>query len=671
MKINQVFLIVSATLNIWLSTISGFAQSPVWTATSGTIPDLTGKSYTNAGSDIINADSDNNILIGAQYGTNDFVKVDINSDDNPVARATYVTGSPENFISGNNVNLGGDRVLDADRTVQTLRFDGGHTLDLGGHTLTLESGGLMLNGPATISNGAIITGSGRNLWVGGGNGLTVSAAITGSGGLDFQTNNTLTLSGENTFTGDVWLRSPTLNLNSTTALGTGTSMVHLINNGAEHTINFGTDITITRDITDSGGTTVLNTSGHTVELAGDWSHNTATGVSGQGQGNLGIKGAGTLIFSGYSVARWGSTELYGGEWRITGTHASSGGDYGMNIRVYGSDNTTLTISGNGWLKSEVGETKFQENAGTDLTVNITENGKLSTNQLTINSRTTLNQRGGLVASGNTFMAAQTTYTLTGGTLSPRGEFRLGTNSKLKLDGGVIATSTADISIVANTSTAYGSVLVGAGGANFDVGAGRTVEVKNINMLHDAAVSGRDGGIVKTGGGLLRIISFADHVTGTHTFSGNIMVHSGTFQLGTAENNPSVGTTQWTFALDAAGDINKIITAAGATTLMWGKINLDLADFSASGSENKTWDLLDGAGTYSFNNRFALVGAGTDWISIGDNQWKYSVTDNTWFTFDRASGVLSGFGVIPEPSTVFLLGAGAALLALTANIRKLK
>ncbi|MDR1190171.1 MAG: PEP-CTERM sorting domain-containing protein [Verrucomicrobiales bacterium] len=668
MKNINVILTVGASV---LLTFSGFAE--VWTATSGTIPDLDGKQFEGeVTGDIVNADNDNNILLGARYGTNHFVKVNIAGEDFfPAAQATYAGGYTEDyFISGNNVNLTGARALTANRTVQALRFNGGHALDLGGNTLTLESGGLMLGGNGTINNGTIITGSGRNLWVGGANNsLTVNAAITGSGGLDFQAAGGLTLGGANTFTGDVWLRGGALNLNSATALGSGTGNINYTT-GNDKTISFDTDTVITRNIIEKGGQISFNTKGHTVELSG-WSHN---------GGNLNLQGNGTMIWGGVTSGTIGYLYHYGGELRITGTTMFASG-----VNLQNSSGTAsaplLNIRDNGWFQIS-GAAQVSS-----ITVNIDDNGKfiagstgltnrtvwtqsgglVSTGGVTVSNTSTMTQSGGLFELGSSLSFSQNSaYLFTGGTLTTTSisaypNIQLAVSSTMKLDGGVIKTSDKSINLQATSNSSIGTLLIGADGAKFDVQAGLTVAVLNLSLQHDATVSGRDGGIVKDGDGLLIFNSTATYVgTGTHTFNGNIMVNSGTFQLGDSGAN----TSQWTFALAADGTINKIFTAAGAVTNLYGTINIDLANFSASGSENLTWDLFVGDDSaYHFNNRFALFGDG--WTSIGTDQWQYDViADTTWFTFDRDSGVLSGFGVIPEPSTVFLFGAGAALLALT-------
>ncbi|MDZ7618270.1 MAG: hypothetical protein U1E05_14790, partial [Patescibacteria group bacterium] len=99
-----------------------------------------------------------------------------------------------------NVNDGTARTLSASKTVNSFRHTG-NIMNLGGFTLTLDTGGLLSRSSSNvISNGLLTSNSGElNVFVN--DNMTISAAITGNIALTKAGNATLTLSGNNNYTG--------------------------------------------------------------------------------------------------------------------------------------------------------------------------------------------------------------------------------------------------------------------------------------------------------------------------------------------------------------------------------------------------------------------------------------------------------------------------------------
>ncbi|HMQ00404.1 MAG TPA: hypothetical protein PKC24_11535, partial [Cyclobacteriaceae bacterium] len=99
------------------------------------------------------------------------------------------------------------------------------------------------NGAITLSNSGTITGN-FNLVLGGSTGGSIASIIgTGTGNLSKVDNGAWTLSGLNTFSGGVTLHSGTININSSSAIGTGTFTINggVINNTSGSAVTLSTN----------------------------------------------------------------------------------------------------------------------------------------------------------------------------------------------------------------------------------------------------------------------------------------------------------------------------------------------------------------------------------------------------------------------------------------------
>lgn len=126
---------------------------------------------------------------------------------NGVAAVTTVNVNPDSATSGQNINWNAAATLTANRTINSIQaaFSG---INLGGNTLTVASGVITADN-ASFTNGTLDFGTAEaQLSVHQARTLTISANISGSGGLTFvgfRTNSgnagRLILSGANTYTG--------------------------------------------------------------------------------------------------------------------------------------------------------------------------------------------------------------------------------------------------------------------------------------------------------------------------------------------------------------------------------------------------------------------------------------------------------------------------------------
>ncbi len=138
----------------------------------------------------------------------------------------YQTGAGS-CVAGNDIDVGASKASTTDTpaanfTVNTLRFNAaGLTLALSG-TNTVSTGGILVTGAgsnAIISGGAIQSGTGREMVIINNGSLNISSviadSISGPSALTASGVGTLTLSGQNTYTGVTTLSSGIVNLAST------------------------------------------------------------------------------------------------------------------------------------------------------------------------------------------------------------------------------------------------------------------------------------------------------------------------------------------------------------------------------------------------------------------------------------------------------------------------
>ena len=146
------------------------------------------------------------------------------------------------------------------------------------------------------------------------------------------------------------------------------------------------------------------------------------------------------------------------------------------------------------------------------------------------------------------------------------------------------------------------------------------------------------GVEKLGDGLMAL-------NRSCTYTGGTFIGGGTVQLGATGS----------MLLSADSAIN---VASDAALDLFGTFRLDLASLSGNNA------IVSGSGTVTYESSFAVAAAdGTPFTKSG-SEWTYTNDQGTW-TFDPATGSLAG---VPEPSTLVLLVAAAALLSLGGVLR---
>jgi autotransporter-associated beta strand protein len=219
-------------------------------------------------------------------------------------------------------------------------------------------------------------------------GLTVSGNISENGAaktLTKEGGTTLTLSGTNTFSGGVTVNAGPLNINSATALGTGTNIFNVGTTIIDNTSS--SDVVMTANnpqiwkslmftgthsldlgkgaVTLTVATTTVTVNGSTLTVGGP--------ISGTGAKALTKAGGGTLALGGTNTYT-GATTINAGKLRLTGSLASGSK---VAVNVGGSLDGTGTAAG-----------AVTNNSGGTITAGADGIGTLKTGSLSLNSGST-------------------------------------------------------------------------------------------------------------------------------------------------------------------------------------------------------------------------------------------------------------------------------------------
>lgn len=293
------------------------------------------------------------------------------------AYSGYVTGTAEaNFTAANNVNVSTDVGFTGNASANTVRFAGASNLNLGTSTLTLASGSILVptsnTGNNTISGGKLTSGYDGNLsaagtqrdlmihnWSPTGS-LTIGSEITNNGSdkvnLVVGGNGTTVLTGQNTFTGEVFLNGGVLEISSESNLGTINGSVarleRVANGGTNGTSLTNAAFTIFGGGGGSGLNVTFNTDGSQVVSATNLTNGGSGYTSGIFLSTTAAAGTGTAAV--WAIMDSGNLRFDGGTLRVTNDINLNGartillGANGGTLEV--TPGKTLTI--NGYIASE-------------------------------------------------------------------------------------------------------------------------------------------------------------------------------------------------------------------------------------------------------------------------------------------------------------------------------
>jgi len=524
---------------------------------------------------------------------------------------TYTGGTT---LAGGTLSLGSNEALG---TEGTLRFNGG-SLQFTANNTTDYSARFSQD----VNQAYAIDTNGQN--------ISLANVLTSDGGsLTKQGTGTLTLTGNNTYTGSTTIDAGALQI------GNGSDSASISQSSIGY-LGF-----------DSGSNGTA-----TVATGGTW---TTTGDL-----FVGYAGNGTLTVSGGTVSNVnGEIGAMGGDFNNTfagsnGIVTISGGNWtnsgDLTVGAYG--NGTLTVSGGtvsnvNSVIGSIGRDSNNDWAGSNGIVTISGGNWTNSGSLTVgrDGIGTLTVSGGNVSSASASIGNDSTAIISGGNWTNSGNFYVSghTNNTLTINGGLL--------------TVGGTLYRGNGNINhINLNAGGTLSIGalegnlayNGTLVFNSTGTYTYAGNLGGSGSLIKQGSNALILTGTNTYNGTTTINAGTLQIG---NNSSPG------SLVSNIINNAILDFKSSNNQTYG------GQISGSGALNKRQGgtlILSGNNTYTGNT---TIYAGT--LQIGNGGTSGSLVSNVSggpLVFNRSDS--STYGGVFSGTTLTKLGAGT--LTLTGN-----
>jgi autotransporter-associated beta strand protein len=587
-----------------------------------------------------------------------------------------------------------------------LRSVGGNNTWNGNITLASSS---RINADTTGGAGSLtiagtVSGSSNVLFLGAnGANISVSGAISGAGATQDGTTtslfkdgaNTLTLSGNNTYTGDTRVNAGTLTVASGGNLGNGTSDV-FISSGATLNINTSTTVASVQETGNLNGGVIAIGSGATLSVNGA-NKGTLYQNSISGSGGLTVNGSGNTSLSLYG------TQSYSGATTVSGAKLSTGvalATSGLTINGGTFETTAANILGNSASVSLSSGTYSL--GGNDTIGSLTMSGGSLSGTSTLTASTyALNGgsvganlgAGSLSVGGSTTLngtSAASSVSLTAGTLTLGGNNRLSTSASVSLgagttlglgansqqlaaltgSGAVTTTSSGSLNLnIASGSNTFGGAISGGGGLTKS-GNG-TLFLTGTNTF--TGTTDVTSGIVRVNGSIAGDATVSSGATlgGTGTISGSVNV-TGVLSPGASIESLAVGTTSFSHGSTFEWEYNSQDVAADLLAIngdlnLSGTVSLDIIDLASIGqllANDTKFTLISYTG--SWNNRAFDGYADDSTFSFGGNEWVINYNDVTGgsnFTADQSGAF--GFvtmTVVPEPSSFAMALIAGGLLA---------
>jgi autotransporter-associated beta strand protein len=590
---------------------------------------------------------------------------------------TFTLASGNAILSGNNT------------------YTGATTINAG--TLEIASTGRL--GGGSYSGG--ITNNGTFIYSGS-NSQTLVGVISGSGALtQNNSSSTLTLSGNNTYTGATTINAGTLQVGLSGRLGGGNYAGSITNNGT--LLHFGSNNQTLAGVISGTGQLTQSGTNSTLTLSGNNTYSGITTVSGNSILNirhnnaLGGTANGTTVASGSAIQLQGSITIAGETLTLNGPglgssntgalrNISGDNEWTENITIgsaatrIAADAGNLAISGN-IINNAGGSLSFQGQSGSsgNITVSgiISGSGSLSTSGLAINLLTLTNNHtytglstiqsgvvsinsikdvgagasslgapittaNGIIAMGTTTTGATLRYT--GADTSSNRTINLaGTTGGVTLD----QSGTGTLTFTSNfTATGAGSKTLTLQGSTAGIGeiAGAVINNNSTNTTS----------LTKNGTGTWIL-------SGSNTYTGATTINAGTLQIGNGSSTGNLSasssiTNNGTLVFNRSGTVtqgqdfaNGITGTGNLTQAGVGNLILNAAN-SYSGVTSIT------AGNLSITTASAL--ANTSAINLA-NATALNYTGSA-DTLDRAISVTGGTGTIRNTG---------GLLTLSGSITK--
>ena len=653
-------------------------------------------------------------------------------------------GGTTGSIAGNVVNNASLIFNRSDASTYSGVISGNGTVTKqGAGTLTL-SGSSFYTGVTTIGDGMLEVGAGGTtgsiagsvfnsaaLVFNRSDASTYSGVISGSGALTKQGAGTLTLSGNNSYTGGTTISDGVLALGSANAAGAsgtisfgGGTLQYSASNIPDYSSRFSTaasqayeidtngqNVTLASPLTSIGGTLTKSGSG-TLTLSGN---NSYTGGTTIGAGAVAIPAGGSISHDSAYLAI-GQLSGESGTLNVTGGLVTNTDGYvGYNAGGVGTANVTSgTWANNGNLyvgNSGTGALNVTGGSVTNwvgtLGANVGSVGVVEVSSglwdngwnLYIGSdgTGTLNVSGGSVTDATGYIGTNAgsvgTVTVTGGTFATRANLSVGYagNGTLNVTGGSVSNGDGYLGFLAGS--VYSATVTGGTWASIGIlrvghrGTGTlTINggvVTNTSAILGNALASSVGSVTVSSGtwDSSGNVTVGASGTGTLTVSGGVVSVAGTLSTGTSGtiNLNAGGTLQ--IGVGGTSGVLGVSTLTNNGTLIFSRSDASAYSGIISGTGAVTKQgggtlTLDGANTYT---GLTTISAGTLQIGSGSTTGSIAgnLVNNSSLIFNRSnastySGIISGTGTIQNAGmgTTTLTGQTSYTVPLVATAGRL-
>ncbi|NBZ95173.1 MAG: hypothetical protein EBR40_01870 [Proteobacteria bacterium] len=594
------------------------------------------------------------VSLGTAAGTSRTITVNANTltlggviSNGTTANSLIKSGAGALSLTGANTYSGGT-TINAGTLVagNNAAFGTGDVTFVGNSTVT-NSGSVSIANNYAINSGILAT-----FGVTASTAITNTGVISGSGSLSKVGTGTLALSGNNTFQGGVTLSAGQLNLNSSTALGTGTLTIGggtLDNTSGSAIINANNNSMVWNGSFGFAGSSDLNLG--TGAVTNTVNNNTIT-VSG---GNLTVggvingygftkAGGGTLTLGGANtfIANSGGEfiTLSGGALKLANNLALSTAFSGNTTQLKMADGTTLDLNGTAVGATGGGVISDSGNKSHTITNSSAANASLAM-QITTGANSTNAFTFGVGAGNITFtgkVSGTGPFNKTGTGTLVLGATGTTNASFYQIQAGAVELTTANFASVANATA--GSNVVIASGATLHFN-GQSVGATNRGLT--IAGVGSDGkGVLQNSSATSATNSFTNLLTGNSTIgvgTGGALTFSGTVTDAGAGGG---------YSLTKVGSGSLILNAsnsyAGGTLINSGTL--------AIGNSNAL-----GTGTVTFASNSTLAG-------VSNTTFSNNIAINTEVagTFSETGVTMTNSGVISGQGTLVQNGTGTLVLS---------
>ena len=630
-------LIAAASSNsfYWTGNASASWSGNNFSATDGGASTLSGGDL-SAASDILFASAGATNLattMGSNYTVNSLAistpGVSIGGSNTLTVNSTTSTAIAVSATSGNttiSVNLAGASAGLTKSGAGTLILSGNNTYTgattITAGTLQIGAGGTTgsLSASSTLTNNGTLVFNRSNAIT---QGTDFASVIAGSGNVIKTGTGNLTLSGNNTFTGQLTIAEgavivTTVNNSGVVGVfGNSTNSVVLGSNGKNGTVSFGgSNVSSNKAFTmSSGGTGVFEITANQLTIG-----------TIDGTGALSKTGSGTLVLSSTNTYSGGSSLLLGtvaigndaafgsGAVNLAGgqLRATSGASRTIGNTILISADTTF-----GTLASEKSLT-FTGNttlSGGTRILNVQLGSTVNTEKLILSGAIGDGGNGfGITKTGNGTLALSGANTYTGTTTVSAGTLEIGNINALQnttLDTGTSGAQSVNFTVTGantyNLGGLQGSDALAIGNNTLSIGA------NNASTTYSGAISGTGGNLTKVGSGTLTL-------NGANTHTGSTTVNSGTLTAAAA---------------NALGNTGQIIVNNGGSLLVTAdnaindsaEVTLSGGKLAMSGTFDETLGLLTlsansviDLNSYTGTLRFSGVGAWAVGTSLAIWNW---------------------------------------------------